>query len=99
MSTKRQAADPLSPLWRNRKIVILYCMRRCLLAFLLVLPLLVTGCKKGERNLTQSTPSPTASVSPTPPPDTNRTAKFIGLLSHRFKDTPAQFTTTPIHFR
>ena len=32
-------------------------MRRCLLAFLSVLPLLVTGCKKGESNLTQSTAS------------------------------------------
>src|SRR5258708_39953896 len=74
-------------------------MRRCLLAFLLVLPLLVTGCKKGESNLTQSTPSPTASVSPTPPPDTNRTAKFIVLLYHRFEDRPAELVSTPNDFR
>ena len=66
--------------------------------FLSVLPLLVTGCKKGESNLTQSTPGPTASASPTPvaqatptpPPDTNRTAKFIVLLYHRFEDRPAE---------
>ena len=81
-------------------------MRRCLLVFLSVLPLLVTGCKKGESNLTQSTPSPTASASPTPvaqatptPPDTNRTAKFIVLLYHRFEDRPAELVTTPNDFR
>src|SRR5712671_7023040 len=82
-------------------------MRRCLLVFLSVLPLLVTGCKKGESDLTQSTPSPTASASPTPvaqatptpPPDTNRTAKFIVLLYHRFEDRPAELVTTPNDFR
>ena len=78
-------------------------MRRCLLVFLSVLPLLVTGCKKGESNLTQSTPSPTVSsptpvaeATPTPPPDTNRTAKFIVLLYHRFEDTQAELVTTPL---
>src|SRR5260221_11735720 len=82
-------------------------MRRCLLAFLSVLPLLVMGCKKGESNLTQSAPSPTASASPTPvaqatptrPPDTNRTAKFIVLLYHRFEDRPAELVSTPTDFR
>src|SRR5271167_4766576 len=82
-------------------------MRRCLLVFLSVLPLLVTGCKKGESNLTQFTPRPTASASPTPvaqatptpPPDTNRTAKFIVLLYHRFEDRPAELVTTPNDFR
>jgi peptidoglycan/xylan/chitin deacetylase (PgdA/CDA1 family) len=82
-------------------------MRRCSLAFLLVLPLLVTGCKKGGLNLTQSTSSPTVSVSPTPvvqaaptpPPDTNRTAKFMVLLYHRFEDRPAELVSTPNDFR
>ena len=75
-------------------------MRRCLLVFLSVLPLLVTGCKKGESNLTQSTPSPTASASPTPVAQgTNRTAKFIVLLYHRFEDRPAQLVTTSNDFR
>jgi hypothetical protein len=83
-------------------------MRRCLLVFLSMLPLLlVTGCKKGESNLTQSAPSPTASASPTPvaqatptpPPDTNRAAKFIVLLYHRFEDRPAELVTTPNDFR
>jgi peptidoglycan/xylan/chitin deacetylase (PgdA/CDA1 family) len=84
-------------------------MRRCLLVCLSVLPLLVTGCKKAESNLTQSAPSPTASAStsrspvaqatPRPPLDTNRTAKFIVLLYHRFEDRPAQLVTTPNDFR
>src|SRR3984893_11417235 len=81
-------------------------MRRCLLVFLSVLPLLVTECKKGESDLTQSTASPTASASPTPvaqatptTPDTNRTAKFIVLLYHRFEDRPAELVTTPNDFR
>jgi hypothetical protein len=80
-------------------------MRRCLLVFLSVLPLLVTGCKKGESNIAQSVPSPTASASPTPvaqatpPPDTNRTAKFIVLLYHRFEERPAELVTTPNDFR
>ena len=76
-----------------------FVMRRSLLVFLSVLSLLVTGCKKGESNLTQSTPSPTASASPTPPSDTNRTAKFIVLLYHRFEDRPAELVTTPNDFR
>src|ERR1700756_4017701 len=82
-------------------------MRRSLLVFLSVLPLLVTGCKKAESNLSQSTPSPTATPSPTPvtqatptsPPDTNRTAKFVVLLYHRFEDRPAELVTTPNDFR
>jgi len=85
------------------------CMRRCLLVFLWALPLLLAGCKKGESNLTQSTPSPTASAptsptpvvqaTPTPPPDTNRTAKFIVLLYHRLEERPAELVTTPNDFR
>ena len=74
-------------------------MRRCLLVFLSVLPFLVTACKKGESNLTQSTPSPTASARPTPTPDTNRAAKFMVLLYHRFEDRPAELVTTPNDFR
>lgn len=35
----------------------------------------------------------------TPPPDTNRTAKFIALLYHRFEDRPAELVTTPNDFR
>src|ERR1700686_43512 len=82
-------------------------MRCCLLVFLSVLPLLITGCKKGESNLTQSAPSPTTSANPTPvalailapPPDTNRSAKFSVLLYHRFEDRPAELVTTPNDFR
>ena len=75
-------------------------MRRCLLVLLSVLPLLVTGCKKGESNLTQSSPSPTpVAQATTTPSDTNRTAKFIVLLYHRFEDRPAELVTTPNDFR
>ncbi len=35
----------------------------------------------------------------TPPRDTNRTAKFIVLLYHRFEDRPAELVTTPNDFR
>jgi hypothetical protein len=35
----------------------------------------------------------------TPPPDTNRTAKFIVLLYHRFEDRPAELVTTANDFR
>jgi hypothetical protein len=57
-------------------------MRRCLLVLLSVLSLLVTGYKKGENNLTQSSPSPTpVAQATTTPPDTNRTAKFIVLFT------------------
>src|SRR3984957_17539184 len=75
-------------------------MRRCLLVLLAVLPLLVTGCKRGESNLTQSSPSPTpVAQATTTPPDTNRTAKFIVLLYHRFEYRPAELVTTPNDFR
>jgi Polysaccharide deacetylase len=105
-SPPNESAPPIPP---NRDIFPRQiCMRRCLLVCLSALPLLVTGCKKGESNLTQSAPSPTASAStsPTPvaqatptPPDTNRTAKFIVLLYHRFEDRPAGLVTTPNDFR
>ena len=83
------------------------CMRRCLLVFLWVLPLLVAGCKKAESISTQSTPNPPASASstpvvqatPTPLPNNNRTAKFMVLLYHRFEDRPAELVITPNDFR
>lgn len=46
-----------------------------------------------------ATPSPTALASPTARRETNRTAKFIVLLYHRFEDKPAQLVTTPNDFR
>jgi len=75
-------------------------MRRCLLLFLSVLPLLLLGCNKGHPNLTGSSLSPTPVVQATPTPsDTNRTAKFIVLLYHRFEDRPAELVITPNDFR
>jgi peptidoglycan/xylan/chitin deacetylase (PgdA/CDA1 family) len=75
-------------------------MRRCLLLFLSVLPLLVTGCQRGHPNLTRSSLSPTPVVQATPTPsNTNRTAKFIVLLYHRFEAKPAELVITPNDFR
>jgi peptidoglycan/xylan/chitin deacetylase (PgdA/CDA1 family) len=75
-------------------------MRRCLLLFLSVLPLLLSACNKGHPNLTGSSLSPTPVVQATPTPsDTNRTAKFIVLLYHRFEDRPAELVITPNDFR
>jgi peptidoglycan/xylan/chitin deacetylase (PgdA/CDA1 family) len=75
-------------------------MRRCRLLFLSVLPLLLSGCQKGHPNLTGSSLSPTPVVQATPTPsDTNRTAKFIVLLYHRFEDRPAELVITPNDFR
>jgi peptidoglycan/xylan/chitin deacetylase (PgdA/CDA1 family) len=75
-------------------------MRRCLLLFLSVLPLLLSGCNKGHPILTGSSLSPTPVVQPTATPsDTNRTAKFIVLLYHRFEDRPAELVITPNDFR
>lgn len=73
-------------------------LRYCFLLCLPLLPLLVTGCTK-RSVVTLATPSPTALASPTPRRDTNRTAKFIVLLYHRFEDKPAQLVTTPNDFR
>lgn len=73
-------------------------LRYCFLLCLPLLPLLVTGCTK-RSVVTLATPSPTALASSTPRRDTNRTAKFIVLLYHRFEDKPAQLVTTPNDFR
>jgi peptidoglycan/xylan/chitin deacetylase (PgdA/CDA1 family) len=96
--------------WSRSKTVIYVRqvrMRRCLFVFLSVLPLFITGCKKRESTLPQSTASPTASANPTPvaqaipttPRDTNRTARFIVLLYHRFENRPAELVITPNDFR
>ena len=75
-------------------------MCRCLWLFLSVLPFLLTGCEKGHPNLSRSESSPTPKVPASPTlSDTNRSARFIVLLYHRFEDRPAELVTTPNDFR
>jgi peptidoglycan/xylan/chitin deacetylase (PgdA/CDA1 family) len=63
-----------------------------------LLPLLVTGCTK-RSVLALPSPSPAELVTPIARRDTNRTAKFVVLLYHRFEDKPGQLVTTPSDFR
>jgi peptidoglycan/xylan/chitin deacetylase (PgdA/CDA1 family) len=63
-----------------------------------LLPLLVTGCTK-RSVVALASPSPAKLVTPIPRRDTNRTAKFVVLLYHRFEDKPGQLVTTPSDFR
>ena len=64
-----------------------------------LLLLLLMGCTKRTSILTLATPSPATSASPALRQDTNRTARFIVLLYHRFEDKPAELVTTPNDFR
>jgi peptidoglycan/xylan/chitin deacetylase (PgdA/CDA1 family) len=66
--------------------------------FLWLLPLFVTGCTK-RSVLPLVSPSPTKPLTPIAPRDTNRNAKFVVLLYHRFEDKPRQLVTTPSDFR
>jgi peptidoglycan/xylan/chitin deacetylase (PgdA/CDA1 family) len=86
------------------------CMRRCLLLSLSLLPLILAGCKKGQEVAAKPTPSATATAAPTvspvaqstptPLPDTNRNAKFIVLLYHRFEDNKSgELIISPNDFR
>jgi peptidoglycan/xylan/chitin deacetylase (PgdA/CDA1 family) len=67
-----------------------------ILAFLLVLPLIVAGCKKSSALAKlDDKPTPAASASPqlavatpSPPPAVDRSAKVIVLCYHRFEDNP-----------
>src|SRR5580693_6104650 len=71
-------------------------MYRRILALMLVLPLLVAGCKKSSTlaKLDDKTASaisaspPPAVATPTPPPAVDRSAKVIVLCYHRFEDNP-----------
>jgi hypothetical protein len=72
--------------------------RGCISLCLSLLPLLVTGCTK-RSVLALASPSPTKVATPIPRLDTNRTAKFVVLLYHRFEDKPGQLVTTPSDFR
>jgi peptidoglycan/xylan/chitin deacetylase (PgdA/CDA1 family) len=79
------------------------------LVWLSLLPLVLAGCKKGQEGVAKSTPSatataiptasPVAQATPTPLPETNRNAKFIVLLYHRFEDKPGELITSPNDFR
>jgi peptidoglycan/xylan/chitin deacetylase (PgdA/CDA1 family) len=63
-----------------------------------LLLLLVTGCTKRSA-LALASSSPAKLVTPVPRRDTNRTAKFVVLLYHRFEDKPGQLVTTLNDFR
>jgi hypothetical protein len=83
-------------------------MSRRILAFLLVLPLIVAGCKKSSALAKlddKSTPAASASpqlavATPSPPPAVDRSAKVIVLCYHRFEDNPRDsLAIAPAEFR
>ena len=90
-----QVKEPVS-----RRLISARSVWVCLLAGLSMSSLLITGCTKRSSvptGLVSPTPTPIASA--TPRRDTNRTAKFMVLLYHRFEDKAAQLVTTPNDFR
>jgi hypothetical protein len=86
-------------------------MFRRILPLILVLPLLVAGCKKSSTLAKledkSSVASPGASVppaqaeaTPTPPPAIDRSAKVIVFCYHRFEDNPRDtLAIAPAEFR
>src|ERR1700753_351564 len=86
-------------------------MLRRILPLILILPLLVAGCKKkltlAKREDKSSNPSPAASVpvaaatpTPTPAPAIDRSAKVIVFCYHRFEDNPRDtLAIAPAEFR
>ena len=83
-------------------------MSRRILALMLVLPLVVAGCKKSSTlaKLDDKTASaisaspPPAVATPTPPPAVDRSAKVIVLCYHRFEDNPRDaLAIAPADFR
>jgi peptidoglycan/xylan/chitin deacetylase (PgdA/CDA1 family) len=84
-------------------------MSRRILALLLLLPLIVAGCKKSSTlaKLDETTasadsrvPPPLAVATPSPPLAIDRSAKVIVLCYHRFEDNPRDsLATAPAEFR
>src|SRR5208282_6913876 len=83
-------------------------MSRRILALMLVLPLIVAGCKKSSTlaKLDDKTASavsaspPPAVTTPAPPPAVDRSAKVIVFCYHRFEDNPRDsLAIAPAEFR
>jgi hypothetical protein len=78
-------------------------MSRRILALLLVLPLIVAGCKKSSTlaKMDEKTTSADSTVAtPSPPLAIDRSAKVIVLCYHRFEDNPRDsLATAPAEFR
>src|SRR5260370_42243651 len=83
-------------------------MSRRILALMLVLPLIVAGCKKSstlakldDKTASADSASPPAlAVAPPPPPAVDRSAKGIVLCYHRFEDNPRDsLAIAPAEFR
>jgi hypothetical protein len=79
-------------------------MFRRILPLLLILPLLVAGCKKSstlaklEDNASAATPAvpvPPTRATPTPPPAIDRSVKVIVFCYHRFEDNPRDTLALP----
>jgi peptidoglycan/xylan/chitin deacetylase (PgdA/CDA1 family) len=79
-----------------------------ILALLLVLPLIVAGCKKSsalakldDKSAPAASASPQLAVAtPSPPPAVDRSAKVIVLCYHRFEDNPRDsLAIAPAEFR
>src|SRR5271157_3968135 len=81
-------------------------MYRRILALMLVLPLIVAGCKKSstlakldDKTASAVSASPPPTVA-TPPPAVDRSAKVIVLCYHRFEDNPRDsLAIAPAEFR
>src|ERR1700687_1077723 len=84
-------------------------MFRRILPLLLILPLLVAGCKKSSTLAkledTASAPPPAVPVpptraTPTPPPAIDRSVKVMVFCYHRFEDNPRDtLAIVPAEFR
>jgi len=80
-----------------------------ILALLIVLPLIVAGCKKSSifaklddktTSADSASPPPLAVATPSPPLAIDRSAKVIVLCYHRFEDNPRDsLATAPAEFR
>jgi peptidoglycan/xylan/chitin deacetylase (PgdA/CDA1 family) len=80
-----------------------------ILALLIVLPLIVAGCKKSSilaklddktTSADSASPPPLAVATPSPPLAIDRSAKVIVLCYHRFEDNPRDsLATAPSEFR
>src|SRR6202035_1555242 len=84
-------------------------MSRRILALMLVLPLVVAGCKKSSTlaklddktaSGDSASPTPVAGATPPPPPAVDRSAKVIVRCSRRFEDNPRDsLAIAPAEFR
>src|SRR5260370_9687516 len=84
-------------------------MSRRILALMLVLPLIVAGCKKSSTlaklddktaSADSASPTPLTVAAPPPPPAIDRSAKVLVLCYHRFEDNPRDsLAIAPAEFR